>query len=75
MGANISLGKPIEEVPEHGKQVTLEFLNKHWSENIATAQVEPVLAETREGVYKEDGGGASLVPTSLEFANMERWEV
>ena len=59
MGANISLGKPIEEVPEHGKQVTLEFLNKHWSENIATAQVEPVLAETREGVYKEDGGGAS----------------
>ena len=59
MGANLSLGKAVNEVPSHGKEVSLEFLQKHWSANIASFKVEPVMAETREGVFKEDGGGAS----------------
>ncbi len=59
MGANLTLGKAVNDVPSHGKEVSLEFLQKHWSANIASLKVEPVMAETREGVFKEDGGGAS----------------
>lgn len=59
MGGTISIGKSINDVPNHGKEVTIEFLHKHWSSNIESFQVEPLLAETRKGVFKEDGGGAS----------------
>ena len=59
MGANLSLGKPVNDIPWHGKLVTLEFLRKHWSAEIDSFKIEPVMAETREGVFKEDGGGAS----------------
>ena len=59
MGANLSLGKATNDVPSHGKEVTLAFLQQHWSTNIVSFKVEPVMAETRKGVFKEDGGGAS----------------
>ena len=59
MGGNISIGKPQNIVPSHGNDVSLDFIQTHWSKNITAFTVEPVMAETRPGVEKPDGGGAS----------------
>ena len=32
MGANLSLGKATNDVPSHGKEVTLAFLQQHWQQ-------------------------------------------
>ena len=61
MGANLSLGKPVNDIPWHGKLVTLEFLRKHWSAEIDSFKIEPVMAETRERVF---GGAGEQAPRS-----------
>ena len=70
MGANLSLGKPVNDIPWHGKLVTLEFLRKHWSAEIDSFKIEPVMAETREGVFKEDGTPISVVQSNIDAARV-----
>lgn len=47
------------DVPETAEEITLEFLQEHWSADIEGFEILPVMAETRPGVEKPDGGGAS----------------
>ena len=68
MGGNISIGKPQNIVPSHGNDVSLDFIQTHWSKDITAFTVEPVMAETRPGVEKPDGGGASGPSMGVFFA-------
>lgn len=55
----VSSPSPEVPIPLTGDQITVEFLQKHWSKDIESFEVLPVMAETRPGVEKADGGGAS----------------
>ena len=47
------------KLPSNAKEITLEFLQKHYSKNIKSFKISPLTAEVREGVEREDGGGIS----------------
>ena len=57
------------KLPSNAKEITLEFLQKHYSKNIKSFKISPLTAEVREGVEREDGGGisgASLAKIAFE---------
>ena len=39
MGGNISIGKPQNIVPSHGNDVSLDFIQTHWSKDITAFTV------------------------------------
>jgi hypothetical protein len=50
---------PFNELPSCGAELRLEWLQRFWSADIESFSLEQVVAETRPGVLKQDGGGAS----------------
>ena len=58
-------------MPANSTDITLEWLHENWSHSITAFTTEPVVAETRPGVEKADGGGASgpaIVRLVLQWA-------
>jgi hypothetical protein len=46
-------------LPKDCNSITLSFLRAHFSEHIASFQVEPLKVEVQEGITKDNGGGIS----------------
>lgn len=51
--------RPPNQLPKISSDVTLEWLQDVWSPDLLSVEVCPLIAETRPGVHKSDGGGAS----------------